>query len=107
MIQWTKKDLKEMFGDEITDQLAFLAGCRKYRLVNDKDIPDGWIISDESLKKFAELIVQECILTIHGGITLDGTTMRSMNHIMDIKEHFGIKTTEGTEDALASAKSKT
>ena len=43
----------------------------------------------------AELIVRECILTIQMGITRDGTTTekfkRSMTHIKDIKEHFGVE----------------
>lgn len=42
-----------------------------------------------------ELIVQECILTIQMGVTRDGTKtekfIRSMKHIKDIKEHFGVK----------------
>ena len=46
-------------------------------------------------KKFAELIVRECILTIQMGITRDGTKTekfkRSMTHIKDIKEHFGVE----------------
>ena len=46
-------------------------------------------------QKFAELIVRECILTIQMGITRDGTKTekfkRSMTHIKDIKEHFGVE----------------
>jgi len=46
-------------------------------------------------EKFAELIVRECILTIQMGITRDGTKtekfIRSMTHIKDIKEHFGVE----------------
>jgi hypothetical protein len=46
-------------------------------------------------EKFAELIVRECILTIQMGITRDGTKTekfkRSMTHIKDIKEHFGVE----------------
>lgn len=47
------------------------------------------------MAKFAELIVRECILTIQMGITRDGTKtekfIRSMTHIKDIKEHFGVE----------------
>ncbi len=47
------------------------------------------------IEKFAELIVRECILTIQMGITRDGTKTekfkRSMTHIKDIKEHFGVE----------------
>ena len=46
------------------------------------------------VKKFAELIVQECIRTIQMGITRDGHNtekyLRSMKHLKDIKEHFGV-----------------
>jgi hypothetical protein len=45
-------------------------------------------------KKFAELIVGECILTIQMGITRDGHNtekyLRSMKHIRQIREHFGV-----------------
>ena len=50
---------------------------------------------DKNIEKFAELLVQECILTIQMGITRDGTKtekfIRSMTHIKDIKEHFGVE----------------
>ena len=50
---------------------------------------------DDELKKFAELIVAECILTIQMGITRDGHNtekyLRSMKHLKDIKEHFGVE----------------
>jgi alanine racemase len=46
-------------------------------------------------KKFAELIIQECILTIQMGITRDGHNtekyLRSIKHIKQIKEHFGVE----------------
>ena len=46
-------------------------------------------------KKFAELIVQECILTIQMGVTRDGHNtekyLRSIKHIKQIKEHFGVE----------------
>ena len=47
------------------------------------------------LEKFAELIVRECIATIQMGITRDGHQtekyIRSMEHINDIKNHFGVE----------------
>jgi hypothetical protein len=60
----------------------------------DADIdPKGWM--DLYHQKFAELIVKECILTIQMGITRDGPTtekfLRSMKHIKQIKEHFGVE----------------
>jgi hypothetical protein len=46
-------------------------------------------------EKFAELIVRECILTIQMGITRDGHNtekyLRSMEHLKQIKQHFGVK----------------
>ena len=46
-------------------------------------------------EKFAELIVAECILTIQMGITRDGYDtekyQRSMKHIKQIREHFGVE----------------
>ena len=47
------------------------------------------------LNRFAELIVRECILTIQMGITRDGHNtekyLRSIKHIKQIKEHFGVE----------------
>jgi len=49
----------------------------------------------EHAEKFAELIVQECIQTIQMGITRDGHNtekyLRSIKHIEQIKEHFGVE----------------
>lgn len=51
--------------------------------------------SNFDIEKFAELIVAECILTIQMGITRDGHDtekyLRSMKHIKQIKEHFGVE----------------
>jgi hypothetical protein len=48
-----------------------------------------------ALENFAELIVRECIQTIQMGITRDGHDtekyLRSMKHIKEIKEHFGVE----------------
>ena len=56
------------------------------------DSGEGWIFDKE---KFAELIVAECIRTIQMGITRDGHDtekyLRSMKHLKDIKEHFGVE----------------
>jgi hypothetical protein len=46
-------------------------------------------------EKFAELIVAECIQTIQMGITRDGHNteqyLRSVKHIKQIREHFGVE----------------
>ena len=66
----------------------------------EQNLPANWTDDvDQYLPlwnaKFAELIVQECILTIQKGISLDGNTtekfLRTMKHLKDIKEHFGIE----------------
>jgi hypothetical protein len=48
-----------------------------------------------AIEKFAELIVAECIFTIQMGITRDGPNtekyLRSIKHITQIKEHFGVQ----------------
>ena len=53
------------------------------------------VIPKKFLDKFAELIVRECIVTIQMGITRDGHQTekytRSMKHIKDIKQHFGVE----------------
>ena len=58
------------------------------------DVSGKWMNIDNS-EKFAELIVQECILTIQMGITRDGHDtekyQRSIKHIKQIKEHFGVE----------------
>lgn len=45
-------------------------------------------------EKFAELIIKECILLIHLGVTRDEHQtekyQRSMQHVADIKRHFGM-----------------
>ena len=55
--------------------------------------PEGQLHFDN--EKFAELIVAECILTIQMGITRDGHNtekyLRSIKHIKQIKEHFGVE----------------
>ena len=55
---------------------------------------DSWEEQTKFMERFAELIVRECILTIQMGITRDGHNteqyQRSIKHIKQIKEHFGI-----------------
>ena len=56
---------------------------------------DGIYTGQLDLEKFAKLIVRECIITIQMGISRDGQTtekyQRSMKHIKQIKQHFGVK----------------
>ena len=67
---------------------SFAVGELQSPFRDEEDISD-------LLEKFAELIVRECILTIQMGITRDGHNtekyLRSMKHIKQIKEHFGVE----------------
>jgi hypothetical protein len=66
--------------------------ARMYALTLENRVDD---CNDVFEKKFAELIVRECILTIQRGITRDGHEtekyIRSMTHIKQIKQHFGVE----------------
>lgn len=70
-------------------ELARQAGLKK------DHASDREYIGDFDWRLFGDLIVQECILTIQMGISRDGTKtekfIRSVKHIKDIKEHFGVK----------------
>lgn len=87
---WSKEDLEEMCGDDIIDQLAFVSGCHQHELCNSN--PSGWIIPEESLRKFAELIIRECAY-----IPIDMWDKAELNadvavKIEDrIKQHFGVE----------------
>jgi len=77
-------------------ELALDAGLLNYV---DNETPRRYFIHGhadlEEVQKFAELIVRECILTIQMGITRDGHNtekyLRSIKHIKQIKEHFGVE----------------
>jgi hypothetical protein len=69
-----------------------------------EDMPGAWNIPDEFCKKFAELIVQECINEIAyigkaNEVFGDRTDRGSLNHILwttetaieKIKQHFGVE----------------
>lgn len=80
---WSKEDLEEMFGDDIIEQLAFVSGCHQHQLCNGN--PSGWIIPEESLRKFAELIVRQCADFIAETATIE--TLLGAR----LKEHFGVE----------------
>ena len=65
---------------EYADYYAMLSGGKEQEIFTEK---------------FAELIVRECILTIQMGITRDGHNtekyLRSIKHIKQIKQHFGVE----------------
>jgi hypothetical protein len=62
-MSWTDEQLTDMFGDDPVGKLAFLTGCYKHSINNSPY--DGWIISDDNLRKFAELIVRECARAVN------------------------------------------
>ena len=85
MNEWSKEQLEEMVGDDIIDQMAFVSGCHKHKLMNDKDAPDGWIIPDEVLRKFAKLIVRECAQYAEYQLQVGGYKADML------KRHFGVE----------------
>ena len=79
-------------------ELAEQAGLSEGVFTRHDGVPcnlKGYSMFPEQMQKFAELIVRECILTIQMGITRDGHNtekfLRSMKHIKQIKEHFGVE----------------
>jgi hypothetical protein len=59
-------------------------------------MPGAWNIPDEFCKKFAELIVQECVAVIEPGEFMQGTAHNDTKKIITlnqskIKQHFGVE----------------
>jgi hypothetical protein len=73
---------------EIAESAGFI-------LTDNKKSVDWSSNYDDALVNLGKLIVQECIVTIQMGVTRDGHNtekyLRSMKHIKDIKEHFGVE----------------
>jgi hypothetical protein len=73
---------------EIAESAGFI-------LTDNKKSVDWSSNYDDALVNLGKLIVQECIVTIQMGITRDGHNtekyLRSMKHLKDIKEHFGVE----------------
>ena len=87
MNTWAKEQLEEMFGDDVVEQLAFLAGCTKHSYSDPKNPElDGFIISQATLDKFAELIVRECV-TVADYSNVNGKSIIGVR----IKNHFGVE----------------
>lgn len=55
---WTDKQLETMGMETPIQKAMFLSDCTRHRLVNSDF--DGWVVTEENLEKFAELIVQYC-----------------------------------------------
>jgi hypothetical protein len=93
-MSWTDEQLTDMFGDDPVGKLAFLTGCYKHSINNSPY--DGWIISDDNLRKFAERIVRECARAVnkvyedaepdHG--CYDWATFAQGS---DVLKHFGVE----------------
>lgn len=87
MNTWAKEQLEEMFGDDVVEQLAFLAGCTKHSYSDPKNPElDGFIISQATLDKFAKLIVRECV-TVADYSNVNGKSIIGVR----IKNHFGVE----------------
>lgn len=98
MNEWSNEQLEEMFGDDIIEKLAFLAGCKTHRAVNFENIPDGYIVTDEAFTKFAELIVRECAeLSVNSQYAntkseyYEGFNEALIYAGNKIKQHFGVE----------------
>jgi hypothetical protein len=81
--------------NERIDELAFQSGITQHSYSNPKhpDL-DGFIVSQEKLEKFAELIVKECIdqISVNHDPNSDWDWEVSRGHaIAIIKEHFGVE----------------
>lgn len=79
--------------NERIDELAWQAGCNKTSRY-DPDFPDGngWIINQETLDKFAELIVAECLVTLDS-IVCDTSGERDTLWVARkvVADHFGVE----------------
>jgi hypothetical protein len=77
------------------EQLLKIAESAGFILTENKKSVDWSSNYDDALVNLGSLIVQKCIVTIQMGVTRDGHNtekyLRSMKHIKDIKEHFGVK----------------
>jgi hypothetical protein len=77
------------------EQILKTAESAGFILTENKKSVDWSSNYDNALVKFGSLIIQECIVTIQMGITRDGhgteKYLRSMKHIKNIKEHFGVE----------------
>jgi len=80
--------------NERIDELAFQSGITQHSYSNPKhpDL-DGFIVSQEKLEKFAELIVRECIAVLNnrfmGDMNREDLEVRRC--IADVKQHFGVE----------------
>jgi len=86
-MSWTDEQLTDMFGDDPVGKLAFLTGCYKHSMNNSPY--DGWIVSDDNLRKFAKLIVRECCDMVNKH--LQHNNPNDCILVLDIKEKFGIE----------------
>jgi hypothetical protein len=94
-MSWTDEQLTDMFGNDPVGKLAFLTGCYKHSINNSPY--DGWIVSDDNLRKFAELIVRECVSIVakRKASAIDRGWGRDVAALylaaLEIEEHFGVE----------------
>lgn len=55
---WTDKQLETMGMETPIQKAMFLSDCTRHRISNSAF--NGWVVTEENLEKFAELIVQYC-----------------------------------------------
>ena len=75
--------------NEQTDEFARQAGCYQ-TCRSDPDYPagNGWIINQETLAKFADSLVQECINEIHCSLSCHGSSYYTDKVAERIEKHF-------------------
>lgn len=63
---WSEQDLREMYGNDEIGKIAFQSRITQHSYSDPKhpDL-DGFIVSQEKLDKFAQLILTEVISTIY------------------------------------------
>jgi hypothetical protein len=80
--------------NERIKELALQSGAEFWqRLENDTVNPEAYITFDppDSLEKFAELIVRECILKVENEASTYAEPVWAFELINDIREHFGVE----------------
>lgn len=79
--------------EERIDELAFAAGIQQHKYWDPKH-PDleGWIVSQDKLDKFAELVINECatVCLAQRDPKNDGYSADLKTAVAAMKRHFGI-----------------
>ena len=79
--------------NERIDEIAYQAGCNRTKYYDPRPpTVEGWVITQDELDKFAELIIRECVripYDMWDKAELNADIAAKIDH--RIKEHFGIE----------------